>query len=146
TIALLIDRSGSMTETWKNGATTKRKIDWARKGATGFALVGQDTGLSLSLAAFNDEILPLGSLTGVPLTATPPPGITAAGVEYLIDEEPIGTTAIGDAVAYAVTDMLTDPSAANAVYLLTDGESNAGMSIAEASALAEEAEIPVFIS
>ena len=146
TIALLIDRSGSMKDTWQNGASTKRKIDWARKGASGFALAGEDQGLSLALAAFNDEILELGSPTPVTLTATPPPRISAAGVELLADLEPTGSTAIGDAVVHAVTEMLPNPFTANAVFLLSDGESNAGISIAAASDIAKGADIPVFIS
>lgn len=145
TIALLIDRSGSMADDWSNLGTTQPKIDWARAGAVGFAKAGEGQGLSLSVATFNATVEP-GDKEG-PLEPAPAlTGISADDVADMTDVPPDGKTAIGDAVKYAVENMLTDDTAANAIFLLTDGERTAGIPIEEASDLAVAANIPVFIS
>lgn len=156
-VVMLIDRSGSMAEEWQNesGGVTQPKITWARAGAYGFALAGQgdpeedpptpSKNLWLRVAGFNQDIVLMEEF-GV---LSPDPGVgevSAEQVKLFTDLNPGGFTAIGDAVITAVDELFVDPNAANAVFLLTDGESTTGASIAAASAAAVAAQIPVFVS
>jgi FG-GAP repeat len=157
-VVMLIDRSKSMAEEWQNdgGGATQPKIKWALAGAYGFALAGQGNpgatpptpskDLWLRVAGFNQDIFLMEEFGEL----TPDPGVgevDALQVKTFIDGlNPGGFTAIGDAVITAVNELFVDPSAANAVFLFTDGESTTGASIATASAAAVAAQIPVFVS
>jgi hypothetical protein len=151
TIALLIDRSGSMAKNWQNGGHVDRRIDWAKKGAEGFAKAAAASGqpIQLALVGFNgtaELISPLAWVDETPNSSV----VTPKQIHDMLDSlEPKGGTAIGDAIAYTLLHVLPAEISSgrnNAIFLLTDGESHSGIDMQTASTLAQNKSTPIFVS
>ncbi|PRQ03093.1 FG-GAP repeat protein [Enhygromyxa salina] len=148
TIAILLDRSGSMGNKWKVGGKTQRRIDWARAGVAGFADAAVDEGIDVVVMEFaeqHDILIPLSTVeTGQPIGT---PGVVRPWeiIEAVKGIDPLGMTAIHDAVD-AVFQTL--PVGANsAVFMLTDGEDNSStISMEEVSDTSKALDIPIYIS
>jgi hypothetical protein len=127
-VAVIIDRSGSMEEDREYLGDVRTRLDWAKAGARAFADVQTGSGMAVSLISFDDVVENELGLAKIELDAT----ATAADhklTDYKAEIDaltPRNSTAIGDALFAAKTQLLAAAPAGKAVLLLTDGENNAG--------------------
>jgi hypothetical protein len=147
TVAMLVDRSGSMASEWTHMGNSRPRYEWARAAATAFGQAGETAAIPMFLrfATFNDEEPKLGTYFGrLATNVAVNPRVTSSQIRMMATVQPQGGTAIGGAVQYAFESMFDDPgNTGNAVYILTDGESNTGPDPAE---VAQMSSIPVYVA
>ena len=131
-IILIIDRSQSMSEDRSNFGDVRRRIDWAKAGARAFADLQAGSGIDIGFISF--ATTPETEFDLRPIepdaTATPDDHALTAFKDRIDEQEPGGMTAIGDTLSEARAQLnaaaVADPTAQQAVFLLTDGEQTAG--------------------
>jgi len=133
TYQIVLDHSGSMDlETRMVNAKTAAKM------LVDLAPVGDTT---IGVISFDDTVTVVQPLTTINSQAT------KAAIKANIDRiRPDGNTAIGDAARRALDDLLALRSGASkrAVYLLTDGQNNAGTDPRSVIAAYQSARVPLF--
>ena len=131
-VFLVIDRSGSMETVREVSGEARTRLEWAEAGASVFADLTAGAGIELGLISFEEVVTTdLGLRPIVPDSGGPGPGVWTAGeVKAAVEAlEPDGATAIGDALDVALTAMEAGGLAGargRAIYLLSDGQNNAG--------------------
>nr|MDJ0869261.1 thrombospondin type 3 repeat-containing protein [Myxococcota bacterium] len=132
-VFMMIDRSLSMKEDRDHLGDTRTRLDWAKAGARGFAMLQQSTGVEVGLGSFASSSSIQFGLAPVEPDGSGLPGVHEIGdlVDAIDALEPNGNTAIGDALLAAGDELLgadpnADPARTQAIFLLSDGQQTAG--------------------
>jgi hypothetical protein len=134
-VMLVMDRSGSMSESRTLAGDERTRLAWAQAGARGFTSLQKGSGVEVGLVSFSDAATADLDLRLVEEDGSPLPDVHEEDdIHAAIDAlAPDGSTAIGDALAEA-RDLLGEEPAerTQAMLLLSDGENNAGTADPEA--------------